>query len=126
MKNILAVTTVVISLAAGVAFAQMGGQQSQQMMGGQMSQEMMRDMTGMMNHMVEMMQMMSHTMGHKTVTEHMKMTEMAGMMEEMSVMMHTMAQNMTKGQMTPADTKKLRAQLDAMKKKMEAMGKEGK
>ncbi len=142
MKKILAVTGMVIGLTVATALAQMGGgtmgggkeggmqregMGSEGKMSGQMmSPEMMKDMSGTMNHMIEMMQMMSHTMGHKTVTEHMKMSDMAGVMEEMSGMMHTMSQHMAKGQMSPADTKKMQGQLEIMKKKMEAMGKEEK
>jgi len=137
MKKIFLATAAMIALSAVTLFAQMGGgmkegqkhegRGSQHMMGGQMmGPEMMKDMSGVMNHMVEMMQSMSHTMGHKTVTEHMKMSEMSKVMEDMSVMMHTMSQNMAKGQMSPADTKNMREQLNMMKKKMEAMGQEGK
>ncbi len=141
MKKVLVITAAVIGITAATALAQMGGgmggqqqpggmmgsQQSEQMMGSQMmGPEMMKDMSGTMNHMIEMMQMMSHTMGHRTVTEHMKMSEMAGMMENLSGLMHTMSQHMAKGEMSPADTKKMQGQLEIMKKKMEAMGKEGK
>jgi hypothetical protein len=141
MRKMVLSTVIAIAFGAVTAFAQTsggtmgggtGGMQhegmgSQGMMqGGMMSPEMMTDMSGVMNHMMEMMQMMSHTMGHRTVTEHMQMSEMAGMMEEMSGMMHTLSQHMAKGEMGPADTKKMQGQLELMKKKMEAMGKEGK
>jgi len=137
MKKILVLTGMIISLTVATALAQMGGGKeggmqregmgSESKMSGQMmSPEMMKDMSGNMNHMIEMMQMMSHTMGHRTVTEHVKMSEMAGMMEELSGMMHTMSQHMAKGGMSPADTKKMQGQLELMKKKVDAMGKEGK
>ncbi len=67
-----------------------------------MSPEMMKDMSGTMNHVIEMVQRMSHTMGHRT-DEHMKMSQMAGMMEEMPGKMHTVSQHMAKGEMSPED-----------------------
>ncbi len=138
MKKMLAVAVLILGFTVTIAFAQMGGGKTGGMqhegMGGQqgmmqgqmMGPEMMKDMSGTMNHMMDMMKTMSHTMSHKTVTEHMKMSEMAGVMEDMSVMMHEMSQHMAKGTMSPADSKMMRERINVMQEKMKAVEKSGK
>jgi len=128
MKKILAAAAV-IGLAAGAAFAQMEGMKHDGMGSGQssemkkgehmMSPEMMKDMSGMMNHMIEMMKQMSHSMGHRTVTEHMKMNDMAKVMKEMSGVMNEMADQMAKGKVDPAVMKKMQERIKMMTQVME-------
>ena len=73
-----------------------------------MSQEMMKDMTGMMKQMNEMMQKLSHPLGHMTVTDHAKMQDMAKVMRDMAAQMNEMAAHMEKGEMDKATVKKCR------------------
>ena len=52
-----------------------------------MSPEMMKDMTGMMKQMNEMMRS-CHPLGHMTVTDHAKMQDMAKVMRDMAAQMN--------------------------------------
>jgi hypothetical protein len=133
MNKILSAAVVIIGFTASAALAQMGGhegmgsQQSHQMMGGQMmSQEMMKDMTGMMRQMNEMMQKLSHPMGHMTVTDHAKMQDMAKVMRDMAAQMNEMAAHMEKGEMDKATVKKMQERMKAMNQSIENLQKEGK
>jgi len=130
MKKAYVAAAAATMFIAATAFAQMGGmqhegmgQQGDMQHGQMMSPEMMKDMSGAMNHMIEMMRTMSHTMGHKNISEHMKMSEMAVVMEDMSIMMHDMSQRMATGSMSPADTKQMRDRINEMQRRMKALEK---
>jgi Spy/CpxP family protein refolding chaperone len=133
MTKILSAAVVIIGFTASAALAQMGGhegmgsQQSHQMIGGQMmSQEMTKDMAGMMKQMNEMMQKLSHPMGHMTVTDHAKMQDMAKVMRDMAAQMNEMAAHMEKGEMDKATVKKMQERMKAMNQSIENLQKEGK
>lgn len=91
-----------------------------------MDRDMMRNMTGMMGQMNDMMQKMTNTMKDKTTMEHMKMGDMAKIMNEMSGQMREMADRMEKGNMDQATMNKMQERMKAMNQSIENLQKENK
>lgn len=129
MKNIIMGSIAMVVLLTAAAFGQMGGGAMGGMqnggMGSQqpMSQNMMQNMTGMMKHMNEMMQKLSHPMGHMTVTEHAKFQDMAKIMREMATSMTELAAHMDKGKMDQATAVTMREKMNVLNKNLEALEK---
>ena len=104
----------------------MGKQQASHMMGSQMmNQEMMRNMTGLMKQMNEMMHKMTSTMDQKMTMDKGRMREMSRVMENMSVTMHEMSNQMGKGKMDPAITKKMKENIQEMNQMMDTIQRVG-
>lgn len=118
MKRLVAVTAVVIGLMGVAAFAQMGGGGGMQRESAgtpqTMSQDMVQNMTGVMTQMSEMLQKLSHPMGHMTVTEHARMQDLARIMREMSSTMTDLASHMDQGKVDKATAARMRDRMNAM------------
>jgi hypothetical protein len=140
MKRQLATTAAILGFAAVSAHAQMSGgmtgghggmpgqgmsgQHSQQMMGGQMmNQEMMRDMSGMMRQMTDMMQGMSRAIDQHPMMDQDRMRDMAKLMEDMSATMREMSQQMAQGKMEPAMTRRMEERAGQMNRMLEELKK---
>ena len=140
MKRQLATTAAILGFAAVSAHAQMPGgtmgghggmgapgqgmsvQQSQQMMGGQMmNQEMMRDLSGMMRQMNDMVQSMSRAIDQHPMMEQDRMRDMAKLMEDMSATMREMSQQMAQGRMNPAMTRRMEERAGQMNRMLEEL-----
>ncbi len=120
-----AVLVIIISLFLALPlYAQTGGQKGEK--GGMMSKEMLQSMSGMMSQMNELLQKMSHPMGHRTVTEHVKMHEMATIMRDMATQMNEMSAHMEKGGMDQASAKKMHNKLEEISRSIEKIQKESK
>ncbi len=125
MKRIVLVSIMVIALAAGVGYAQMGGemmggQQGQKGQGGMMmhEQQMSGDMMQMMQHMCRMMEKTSGMMKGMGPENMMKMSET---MKDMSKHMMDMSNMMHKGSVSQEHKHNLQQKMMKTDKELDMM-----
>jgi len=150
MKKSAVISIIMAGLAAGGAFAQMAGvgmggngghmgdqqhqtgnmmssEQSHQMMDSQMmNHEMMRDISGMMGQMSEIIHKMTATMDHGSGSNHDAMKEIGNMMRDLAAQMSEMSTHIERGKMDQATVKAMRGKMELLIKKLDAMQKDGK